>query len=119
MTVMDAIREADRLKPNAFPAEEKLRWLERLEKRIRTEILQGYDGLAEEDAETGISDRELIAQAPFDEMYIHWLCAQMALYEQELESFNAANALFEALFARFRNKLNREHLPRTAQKRFF
>ena len=38
MQITDAIKEADRLKPNAFPTEDKLRWLERLERRIREEI---------------------------------------------------------------------------------
>lgn len=121
MTTMDAIREADRLRPNSFPSEDKLRWLERLEKRIREEILQRYDGNLTEPESIGAEepDRALTAEAPFDEMYVHWLCAQMALYEQELESFNAANALFEALFSRFRNAYNREHRPLSAGKRFF
>ena len=121
MTAMDAIREADRLRPNSFPAEDKLRWLDRLEQRIREELLKPYEGLTPEteESEANSPDRKLTAEAPFDEMYIHWLCAQMALYEQELESFNAANALFEALYGRFRNELNRRHRPRTAAKRFF
>ena len=52
-------------------------------------------------------------------MYVHWLCAQMALYEQELESFNAANALFEAVFGSFRSAYNREHRPCARAKRYF
>ena len=119
MTTMDAIREADRLRPNSFPPEDKLRWLERLEQRIREEILRRYEGDLPEQSDTEVPDRALTAEAPFDEMYVHWLCAQMALYEQELESFNAANALFEALFGRFRNAYNREHRPLSAGKRFF
>ena len=118
LTVMDAIREADRLRPNSFPAEDKLRWLERLEKRIREEILHlpADEGDAAESEE---ADRQLTAQTPYDEMYIHWLCAQAALYEQELESFNAANALFEALFGRFRNECNRKTTARSVSKRYY
>lgn len=118
MTTMDAIREADRLRPNSFPAEDKLRWLERLEKRIREEILLRYDRVLPENGEVEPTDRELTARAPYDEMYVHWLCAQMALYEQELESFNAENALFEALYGRFRNEYNRQRRPLSAQKRY-
>ena len=121
MTAMEAIREADRLRPNSFPAEDKLRWLARLEARIREEILQRYEGeiptTEETDPET--PDRQLTAAAPYDEMYVHWLCAQMALYEQELESFNAANALFEAVFGSFRCAYNREHRPCARAKRYF
>ncbi len=120
MTTMEAIREADRLRPNSYPAEDKLRWLARLEARIREEILlrcEESPGTGEADPEA--PDRTLTAEEPFDEMYIHWLCAQMALYEQELESFNAANALFEAVFGSFRNAYAREHRPKSRVKRYF
>ncbi len=121
MTAMDAIREADRLRPNSYPAEDKLRWLARLEARIREEILLGREGEAPATAETDPDspDRQLTAEAPYDEVYVHWLCAQMALYEQELESFNAANALFEAVFGSFRSAYNREHRHCSAAKRYF
>ena len=121
MTIADAIREADRLKPNSFSTEDKLRWLERLEQRIREEIR----GRCEEELpawepfEPGDLSRVLQAPAPYDELYVHWLCAQMDYYEREFEGFNASNAMFEALFRRFRNARNREHRPRTAEKSFY
>ena len=120
MTAMDAIREADRLRPNSYPTEEKLRWLARLEARIREEILLHYEPetTAAQEAAPEPPDRRLCVETPYDEMYVHWLCAQMALFEQELESFNAANALFEAVFARFRNAYNREHRPKVREKRY-
>lgn len=118
---MDAIREADRLRPNSYPTEEKLRWLARLEARIREEILPHYEpeAAAAQETDPEAPDRRLCVETPYDEMYVHWLCAQMALYEQELESFNAANALFEAVFVRFRNAYNREHRPKATEKRYF
>jgi len=121
MTAMEAIREADRLRPNSYPAEDKLRWLARLEARIREEILQRCEGEipATEETDPEAPDRQLTAEAPHDEMYVHWLCAQMALYEQELDSFNAANALFEAVYGSFRNAYCREHRPKSKAKRYF
>ena len=120
MTIADAIREADRLKPNAFPAEDKLRWLERLELRLREEILSRCDSTlpAWSPFETENLSRPLLAPAPYDEIYVHWLCAQMDYYEREYESFNAANAMFEALWRRFRNAWNREHRHQAAEKHF-
>ena len=120
MTLMEAIREADRLKPNAFPAEDKLRWLERLERRIREEILLQHEGTAPELSPFGSDevDRTLLAPSPYDEMYIHWLCAQMDYYNGEPDSFNASNAMFEALFGQYRNAYRRKHRPLSGEKRF-
>lgn len=121
MTAMEAIAQADRLRPNQYPPVDKMRWLERLEKRIWKEILRHYDADAPEP--TGIletdADVELTADDPYDEMYIHWLCAQMSLYEEEYESFNAENAVFESVYGQFRNAYNREHMPLSARKRYW
>ena len=121
MTAMEAIAQADRLRPNQYPPEDKMRWLLRLEKRIWKDILLHYDSDAPEP--TGIletaADVELTAEDPYDEMYIHWLCAQMSLYEEEYESFNAENAVFESVYGQFRNAYNREHMPLSARKRYW
>lgn len=121
MTVMEAISQTDRLRPNQYPSEEKMRWLDRLEKRIWKDILLRYDAQAQEPEILDYSDpdRELTAEAPYDEMYIHWLCAQMALFEEEFESFNAENAVFESVYAGYRNFYNREHMPLSARKRYW
>ena len=120
MTILDAIQEADRLKPNSFPTEQKLRWLERLERRIREELLSSCEGsLPDWEAfDSGELDRKLLVDQPYDEIYVHWLCAQMDYYEREYEGFNASNAMFEALFRRFRNAYNREHRPKTGEKHY-
>lgn len=120
MTISEAIREADRLKPNGFETEQKLRWLERLEKRLRQEILLQDGGTVPEPGPFGVEDldRPLQLSAPFDEMYVHWLCAQMDYYEREFGGFNAANALFEAVYGRFRNAWNAAHPARGAKKRY-
>lgn len=121
MLISDAIKEADRLKPNSFTTEDKLRWLERLEKRICNEILSHYTTPAPtvEPFTTEDLSRELIVPDPYDEIYIHWLCAQMDYYEREMDSFNAANMMFEAVFVQYRNWYNWNHTANTAQKNYF
>ena len=120
MTLIEAINQTDRLRPNAFSAEDKIRWLERLDRRIVREILRTHRGQTASDPAYGSADvqRELLAEAPYDEMYIHWLCAQMDYYNSETDSFNASNAMFEALFTRYRSRFNREHLPLGTAKRY-
>ena len=121
MTVMDAIREADRLRPNSFPTEDKLRWLDRLERRLREEICARHRGTVPTLPAFSAEDmtRELLAEAPYDELYIHWLCAQMDYYNGELDSFNAAEAMFEAVYRQYRNAYNRSHLPLGTGMRWF
>lgn len=120
MQITDAIKEADRLKPNDFPTEDKLRWLERLERRVRGEIMTHYTGTVPEiePFEPEDLNRELQVPAPYDEMYVHWLCAQMDYYEREYDSFNASNGMFEAVYGQFRNWYNRNHEAVTAVKRY-
>ena len=120
MTMSEALREADRLKPNSFPAEQKRRWLERLELRCRGEILRHYGAPLPqwEPFGAGEMDRTLLASDPYDEMYVHWLCAQMDFFEREYESFNASNAMFEAVWRRWRNAVNQTEKARTARKSY-
>ena len=120
MTLMEAINEADRLKPNAYSTEDKLRWLERLDRRIWREILQTHEGEAGSFPSYGPGDAQasLLAQPPYDEMAVHWLCAQIDYYNGELDSFNASNAMFEALYDRCRCAFHRQHKPRSGEKHY-
>ena len=120
MTIAEAIREADRLKPNGFPTETKILWLERLDKRILREILTHYEGELPEEPAYNTEDlsKTLLVPAPYEEMYIHWLACQMDYYEREYDAFNASNAMFEAVYGRFRNEYNRSHLAIGAKKSY-
>jgi hypothetical protein len=122
MTVSEAINEINTLKPNSYGDEEKTRWLERLDGQIRREILDTHfpnDGEsipAEGDYD---GDTELLALAPYDELYVHYLAAQIDYYNREYEAFNATNAMFDACYASFRNKVNATHRPRSASMVYY
>lgn len=118
MKAIEAINQVDQLRPNAYSAEEKLRWLERIDRRVGREILEGYAG-AEAAEATMEPETELLVPSPYEELYLHFLCAQMSLGDGETESFNNDNTLFETLFSRFRNAYNRDHVPKTRGKRYF
>lgn len=44
MTIDEAIELCDRMKPNHYEKEDKLRWLSELDGRIRIEILDTHEG---------------------------------------------------------------------------
>lgn len=125
MKICDAISEVDNLKPNMFRITDKIRWLSRLDRRIYDEIIltHEYNDGEEEISFTGYgaedNETELLAGEPYDEMYIHWLEAQIDYNNMEYDGFNAANAMFEAVFSKFRNAYNQSHMPKGIRKNYF
>jgi hypothetical protein len=125
MKIIEAINEADALKANALPETIKIKWLSRLDQKIKQEIIDTHE-LNEGEEEPVISDytpenteTELLVPEPYAEMYIHWLSAQIDYYNMELDGFNAANAMFESVHESFRNAYNASHRPKGAKKRYF
>ena len=126
MTIREAITEADALKPNMYQDPDKIRWLSRLDGRIQQEIIathelnEGeeppeFDGYTVETS----GDTELLVPAPYDEMYIRWMEAQIDYANREFDSFNASNAMFESVFGAFRNAYNRTHMPKGARRVYY
>ena len=125
MTIHDAIAEVDSLKSNMFGEKDKIRWLSRLEARIYQEIIcthqrnEGeeeisFTGYGEDDGE-----KELIVGQPHDELYLHWLEAQIDYHNMEYDSFNNSNAVFDAVFSSFRNAYNQSHMPKGTRKIYY
>lgn len=125
MKIEDAIAEVDSLKPNMFEEKEKIKWLSRLDRRIYEEIIltHEYNDGEEEVSFSGYTaddnEKELLVGEPYDELYIHWLEAQIDYNNMEYESFNASNALFESTYSAFRNAYNRSHMPKSVKKNYF
>ena len=133
MTLIQAVNEADNLKPNMYGLPEKIKWLSRLDRRVFDEILLTHELSEEEkapflneDGEMAFSeyteddqDRELIVGEPYDEMYVHWLSAQIDWNNREYAGFNATNAVFEATWSAFRNAFNRTHMPKGGRKIYY
>ena len=100
MTVKEAIDKVDALQPNMFTKADKVGWLSHLDMRVQHQILDTHEY---NDGETeihftgyttdGSDDTEMLAPVPYDEMYVHWLEAQINYYNMEYDGFNAANML--------------------------
>lgn len=136
MTLIQAVNEADNLKPNMYGLPEKIKWLSRLDQRIFEEVLLTHE-LSDEEKEPFMveidgkrifsfcaynendQDKELIVKEPYDEIYVHWLCAQIDLYNREFTGFNASNAIFESTYLAFRDAFNRTHMPKGRRKNYF
>lgn len=110
MTVKEALDTVSALKPHPYDPKHLLRELSRLDGRILREVWQGREGAAEavpdytqETAET----TALLAEEPYDLMYIHYLMARVALWNGETERYNQFAALFEETYAAYQADTSR------------
>jgi len=123
--ISEAIAEVDNLKPNMYGTKDKIKWLSRLDARIYQEIVQTHERNEGEEDITftpyteNDTDKELLVAQPYDEIYVHWLEAQIDYSNMEYDSFNNSNAMFEAVFAQFRNAHNRCHEPKGETKIYY
>lgn len=70
------------------------------------------------DADTP-GDTELLVPAPYDELYLWWLSAQIDYHNAELAKYNNSIALFNTGYSVYAELYNREHMPLGAKCRFF
>lgn len=119
MTVWQAITQADAMRHNSYDQEQKVRWLSRLDWKIRHLIMQqpedavfnGYDPRND-------LHRDLLVAAPFEEIYLYWLEAQICYADGELADYNSAIAQYNRLYEAFAADYNRSHMPCQRGTRF-
>jgi hypothetical protein len=116
MTVMEAIGHVDAVKPNGYSQNEKLRWLSVLDGTVKAEIIDTHEGaenviFAPYGEHTDFL-QELLVPAPYDEVYIRWLEAQIDYASGEYGKYNNSVKLFNTAYAAYEKYYNRTHLPR-------
>lgn len=91
MTIKDVIDHVDKVKPNGFSADDKIKWLAELEGKIQTEILLiPLDELVKPET---MSD-ELIVPYPYDSIYNFWLQAMVDFHNGEYDRYDNTYAMF-------------------------
>lgn len=121
MTVMEAITQADARRHNGYSLEEKLRWLSQLDGKLSLMVLKEHEGQTEGFSGYGLStpmDTVLLVKAPFDEIYLYWLDAQICYADGEIADYNAAIAQYNRLYAGFVNGYKGSHMPLQKGRRF-
>lgn len=123
MKIIEAIDRIDELKPNTYSQYDKVLWLDQIDGIIKKEIIDTH-----EDSElvsfTGYDmstdmDTELIAEEPYDTLYISWLESKIDYMNAEFSKYNNSAAVFNDDMIRYRNYYNRKHMPLTTRQRFF
>jgi hypothetical protein len=122
MTIMEAIARLDALKFNTYTQADKIEWLSKLDSTIKKQIIDTHEGSG------GISfngytedtpvDTVLLVPAPFDEVYLRWMEAQIDYHNGEYDKFNASIIMYNTAYEAFANYYKREHMPISRGNRF-
>lgn len=123
MTIREAINRVDDLKFNTYSDNDKVAWLSRLDNSVKNLIIDTHEGWECCSAFTGYGDTTdmdtvLLVPAPFDEIYLRWLEAQIDYHNGEFDKFNASIIMYNTAFEAYANFYNRNHMPRNRGSRF-
>lgn len=116
MLISEAIDTLDRIKPNQFSREEKVKWLSDIDLQIYEEIILTHEGedilFNGYDEDTDIESTALLVPSPYDELYIHALKRQVDLNNEEYAKYNNDSILFNSAYTNFYDWYNRHYAPK-------
>jgi hypothetical protein len=123
MKIIEAITQIDSLKHNTYSESDKIGWLSRLDAMVKKHVIDTHEG-GEDVNFAGYEDdvntqTELLVPAPYDEVYLRWMEAQIDYYNGEYERYNNAIDLFNTAFEGYKNYYNRTHMPKGKKFKFF
>lgn len=123
MTLIEAIQRTDAIKPNTYSQSDKIRWLSTVDQTVKEQIVDKHEGgegvvfVAYTD-ETPL-DTELLVPAPFEEIYLYWLSAQIDFWDREMGMFNNNMTMYTNAYNEYERHYRREHMPKARQFKFF
>ena len=122
MKINEAIQRLDSLKFNTYKQEDKIDWLSRLDNMVKKQIIDTHEG-SESVSFNGYTadtplDTVLLVPAPYDEVYLRWMEAQIDYHNGEINSYNNAIILFNTAFNAYKEHYNSAHKPVQHGRRF-
>ena len=122
MKIIEAIHRLDALKFNTYSQNDKVMWLSKLDLAVKRLIMDNCEGNSAEDfkgyTEDTPLDTELLVPAPFDEIYLRWLEAQIDYHNGENDRYNNSISLYNAMFEAYGNYYIKHHQPKSRGSRF-
>ena len=121
MKIIEAINQIDSLKHNTFSQDNKVTWLSRLDSMVKTHIIDTHEGEVTFTGYDSLTDlqTELLVPAPYDEVYLRWMEAQIDYHNGEYEKYNNAIEMFNTAFDGYKNYYNRTHKPKGQKIKYF
>lgn len=122
MKIIEAIQKVDALKPNNYSQEDKIKWLSTLDGIIKNEIIdthEGADRVEFNGYDISSLETELIVPAPYDDIYIKWLEAQIDYNNSEIGKYNNSMAMYNSAYGNYERYYNRTHMPIKKNFKYF
>ena len=122
MKIIEAITRLEALKFNTYKQNDKVDWLSRLDSMVKKQIIDAHEG-AEAVSFSGYTadtptETVLLVPAPYDEMYLRWLEAQIDYHNGEYDKYNNAIIMFNTIFEAYKQHYNSAHKPVQRGRRF-
>ena len=116
MTVLEAIEAVDRIEPNDYSPETKLRWLSAFDGQVRRDVVDTHTGAPETpfcgyDGTTDAETAELLIPAPYDGIYPLVLSLHISMNNADTARTELVTQELNRLLRSFTDWYNRTHLP--------
>ena len=123
MTIIEAINRIDILKPNTYTPEIKTNWLSRLDGIVFKKIIETHEGADDKEfngyTEETALDTVLLIPAPYDDIYLKWLEAQIDYANGEYDKYNNVIVAYNDAYTEFARYYNRTHMPIAKHFKYF
>lgn len=112
MTAGQVLAQVDDLLPNSYPGEQKRRWLRQAEGFVLEEVVRVHEGGQGAVLPGELTDAaELLAPAPYDGLYRHYVEAQIHYCNGEMARYNSAAASWNNGLLTYRDYVCRTAAP--------
>lgn len=122
MTIHEAINRLDALKFNTYTDTDKVEWLSRLDSAVKLQIIDSHNG-GDDVTFNGYDENTpvntvLLVPAPYDEVYLRWMEAQIDYHNGEYDKFNNSIIMYNTAFDEYQKYYTRTHKPVQLGRRF-
>ena len=123
MTIIEAVNKIDALKPNNYTTENKVAWLSTIDGIIKKEIIDTHEGADKVtfngyDADT-TNDTVLLVPAPYDDIYIRWLEAQIDYNNADYGRYSNSMTMYNSAYSNYERYYNRNNMPISKGFKYF
>lgn len=111
MTPNKVIEYIDGIRPNAYDEEVKLRWINNVDCMVK-KLVFGHKKIVPYTYPDDM-DKELIIEAPFDDVYSFYLESMIDYYNREYANYNNSAMMFESRFSEYKKAVIRGEIEPT------